>query len=198
MLIEGLLTSLVVGKLRGGKFRSLGKVKINNWWLFLLAFMIEFGTVFAVSAGIGIAEKYKMFLHVLSYIVLFSAIVCNREYPSMWVIFLGSLLNFIVIFLNGGAMPVSLAGLHKAGLDNYAQLISAGKIATHQPLTQATAFPFLADILVLPESYPFPKVLSIGDIVISIGVFIFVQRAMLLEKRMSRSNMIRFRYKSGL
>jgi len=198
VLIEGLFFSLVVAKLRGGKFKSLGRVNINNWWLFLLAFLIEFGTVFAVSAGMVIVEKYSMYLHVLSYLVLFTGVVSNREHPSMWIIFLGSFLNFLVIFLNGGAMPVSLAGLHRAGLADYAQIISAGGIATHQPLTSSTIASFLADIIVLPEPYPFSKVLSVGDILISIGIFIFVQRAMLMEKRIGENNMIRFKYKSRI
>lgn len=198
MLIEGLIFSLIVGKLRRGKFQSLGKVRIHNWWLFLLAFLIEFGTVFAVSASVVIVERYSMYLHILSYLVLFVGIISNREYPSMWVVFLGSLVNFLVITLNGGAMPVSLEGLHRAGLDNYAQIISAGGIATHQPLTSSTVLSFLADIMVLPEPYPFSKVLSVGDILISIGIFIFVQRAMLMEKRLGRTNMIRFKYRSKI
>jgi hypothetical protein len=198
VLIEGLISSLIVGKIRGGKFRCLGQVKIHNWWLFLLSFVIEFGTLFAVSAGIAIVERYSMYFHILSYLVLFAGIFSNREYPSMWTVFLGSFLNFLVIALNGGAMPVSLEGLHRAGLDNYARIISTGGIATHQPLTELTKFRYLADIIVLPASYPFPKVLSIGDILISIGIFIFVQRAMMLERRMSESRMIRFKYRSRL
>ncbi|MBA1333996.1 MAG: hypothetical protein HPY66_1480 [Firmicutes bacterium] len=198
MLIEGLCFALVVGKIRGGKFRCLGQVQIHNWWLFLLSFAIEFGALFAVSAGIQIAARYSMYLHILSYLILFIGIMSNREYPSMWVVFLGSFLNFLVITLNGGAMPISIPGLLRAGLENSAQMISAGGYVTHRPLTEATRLPFLADIFVLPAGYPFPKVLSVGDILISIGIFLFVQRAMFLEKRKSESHMIRFKYKSRI
>ncbi len=198
MLTEGLIFALVLGKLRGGKFKSLGRVRINNWWLFLMAFVIEFGAVFAVSAGIEIVGRYRMYLHILSYLVLFAGVMSNREYPSMWIIFLGSLLNFVVIAINGGAMPISLEGLHRTGLDNYVQIINAGGLATHQALTASTKLAFLADIIVLPKPYPFAKVMSIGDVLICLGVIIFVQRAMLLEKRMGRTNMIHFKYKSRI
>lgn len=187
-----------MGKLRGGKFRCLGQVQIHNWWLFLLSFAVEFGTLFAASAGIQIAVRYSMYLHILSYLILFIGIMSNREYLSMWVIFLGSFLNFLVITLNGGAMPISISGLMRAGLEKNAQIISAGGYVTHQPLTELTRLPFLADIIVLPAGYPFPKVLSVGDILISVGIFIFVQRAMFLERRKSESNMIRFKYKSRI
>ena len=46
MLIEGVLFSLIIGKARGGKFKSLGQVSIHNPWMFILAFAIEFGTLF--------------------------------------------------------------------------------------------------------------------------------------------------------
>lgn len=197
MLIEGLISSLIIGKLRGGKFKCLGQIKIHNWWLFILSFIIEFGTIFAVSAGMAIADRWSMYLHILSYIVLFVGILSNREYWSMWLVFLGSFLNFLVISINGGAMPVSMEGLKRAGLDSLINMINAGGIVTHKAITDATRLFFLADVFVLPAGYPFPKVISIGDLLISAGIFIFVQKAMMLDKRLRRSQMIRFRYKSG-
>lgn len=198
MLIEGVLLALIIGKIRGGKFKSLGQVSIHNPWMFILAFAIEFGTLFAVSAGFEVMREYSMYLHTLSYLILFVGIITNREYPAMWVIFLGSLLNFIVIFINGGAMPISIEGLIRAGLEQEAQIISSGGIITHQPLTAATRIPILADIIILPPPYPFPKLMSIGDFIISLGVIMFVQKAMLQEKISRQNRMIRFKYKSRI
>jgi hypothetical protein len=194
VLIEGLISSLIIGKLRGGKFKYLGQTNINKWWLFLLSFAIEFGTIFAVSAGISVADSLSMYLHILSYIILFIGILYNCEHKSMWLVFLGSFLNFIVIAINGGAMPVSMEGLQRAGLDDLIRMINTGGIATHQAITESTRLPFLADIFVLPKGYPFPKVLSIGDLLISVGIFAFVQKAMMLDRRLGKSNMIRFKY----
>lgn len=198
MLIEGVLFSLIIGKMRGGKFRSLGQVSLRNSWMFILAFVVEFGTLFAVSGGIEVVRDFSLYLHTMSYLILFIAIISNREHPAMWVLLLGAFLNFIVIFINGGAMPISIEGLQKAGLENEAQLISAGSIITHQPLTPATKLPFLTDVIILPPPYPFPKLLSIGDLIISLGVILFVQRAMLQEKIARQSRMIRFKYKSRM
>lgn len=198
MLIEGILLSLIVGKLRGGKLKGLGQVSINNAWLFILALIVEFGTLFAASAGLESVERYSMYLHAASYILLFAGIVSNRQHRSMGLVFLGSFLNFLVIFLNGGAMPVSVEALENAGLTSYAQIVSDGSMVTHQPLTSMTKLPFLADIIVLPAFYPLPKVMSVGDIIISLGLFIFIQKAMLQEKIMRQSRMIRFKYKGRI
>ena len=198
MLIEGLILSLIVGKIRGGKFRGLGQISIRNAWLFILAFILEFGTLFAVSAGMDLVAQYSMYLHIVSYLVLFAGIISNREHRSMGLVFLGSFLNFLVVFINGGAMPVSIDGLNNAGLGSYARMISTGSLFTHQPLTPLTKLSFLADIIVLPATYPLPKVLSLGDTIISLGIFLFIQKAMLKEKNMRQSRMIRFKYKSRI
>jgi len=198
VLIEGLVLSLVVGKIRGGKFKGLGQTPIRNVWLFILAFILEFATLFAASAGVSLVADYIMYLHTASYILLFAAIISNREHRSMWLVLLGSMLNFLVIFINGGAMPVAVEALNNKGLYDYAQMISTGGMVTHQPLTDLTKLPFLADIIILPAAYPLPKVHSIGDIIISLGIFLFVQKAMLQEKIMRQSRMIRFKYKGRI
>jgi hypothetical protein len=95
-------------------------------------------------------------------------------------------------------MPISIEGLQRAGLEKEAQIISAGGIITHQPLTLDTKLPFLADVIVLPPPYPFPKLMSIGDFIICLGVILFVQKAMMQEKIARQSRMIRFKYKSRI
>ena len=91
MLIEGVLLSLIIGKLRGGKFRSLGQVTIHHPWMFILAFVIEFGTLFAVAAGIEVVRDFGIYLHSLSYLILFIEIISKSEHPDMWVLFYGVL-----------------------------------------------------------------------------------------------------------
>jgi lipoprotein signal peptidase len=198
VLIEGLLLSLIIGKIRGGKLKCLGQVSLRNPWMFILAFAIEFGTLFAVSAGFEVVREYGMYLHTLSYVVLFIAMISNSKHPAMWILFFGALLNFIVIFINGGAMPISIEGLIKAGLEKEAEMIAAGGIITHQPITDATRLVYLADVIILPPPYPFPKLMSIGDFIICLGVIMFVQKAMLQEKVARQNRMIRFKYKSKI
>lgn len=198
MLIEAVLFSLIIGKLRGGKFKCIGQITIHNLWAFILAFAIELGILFAASAGFEMIQGYRMHLHALSYAILFIALISNRRLKAMWVIFLGSLLNFIAIFMNGGAMPISVDGLMRAGLEREAQIISSGGIITHRALTMATRFPILAGVIVLPPPYPFPRLISIGDIVIYLGIILFIQNAMLQERLAKQSRMIRFKYKSKI
>lgn len=84
---------------------------------------------------------------------------------------MGTLLNLVPIAFNNGKMPVqlneTLSGTH----------FDIG----HVLLTEATRFRWLSDIIFIREPYPFPKIISIGDIFIVIGVFLLIQQIMVNE-----------------
>ena len=97
----------------------------------------------------------------------------------MKVLGLGLALNFLVIAANGGYMPVPPENLVKAGMLHEAEMLQArGHFSNLTVLTEETRFPFLADIFVIPPYLPFRNVFSIGDVIIGIGAFILVLRAM--------------------
>jgi hypothetical protein len=77
--------------------------------------------------------------------------------------------------LNGGQMPVSQEALIKAGIPEQINSV----IVTHTLIAKDTVLKFLGDIFILPKPYPRPKVFSIGDVFMDVGVFIYVQEIML-------------------
>lgn len=87
MLIESMATSLVVGKVRGGKFESIGKIQIKGWYLFVLGFLIEFASVYLKIKNFGaisaFVDKYFIYVHSLSYILIFIALILNFKNKSM-------------------------------------------------------------------------------------------------------------------
>ncbi len=87
---------------------------------------------------------------------------------------LGTFLNFIVIMLNGGQMPVSQEALIKAGIPEQIN----DEIITHTIIAKDTVLKFLGDIFILPKPYPRPKVFSAGDVFLAVGVFIYIQEIM--------------------
>lgn len=86
---------------------------------------------------------------------------------------IGVILNFIVIFGNGGKMPVSLNGIN--GIYQEVELPERTYDIKHVALNKDTKFIYLADIILIPRPYPLPKILSIGDIFIILGTFVFFQ-----------------------
>jgi len=181
LIIESLGTSLVVGKLRGGKFSYLKDAEIHKWYLIVSAFLVEFIAVFLSSKGYQFVSNNILGIHFISYSLLFIGIYFNINKLSFKVIMLGTLLNFIVIMLNGGQMPISAEALINAGIPEQIN----DSVITHAIITSDTVFKFLGDIFILPKPYPRPKVFSIGDVFLAIGVFAYIQEIM-VKKQLKR------------
>jgi hypothetical protein len=101
-------------------------------------------------------------------------LILNRHLPGVFWIALGLFANILVISLNGGFMPVSLAAREIAGLP--ALTARQNNVV---PMTDTTLLPWLGDILPLPAFVPFANVFSLGDVLIAIGGVIFTQRVLM-------------------
>jgi hypothetical protein len=185
LIIEGLGTSLVVGKLRGGKFSYLKEAEIHKWYLIVSAFLIEFIAVFLSSKGYQFVSSNIFSIHLVSYSLLFIGTYFNANRLSFKFVMVGVFLNFIVIMLNGGQMPVSQDAMIKAGLAGDLNALINGEIITHTIIAKDTILKFLGDIFILAKPYPRPKVFSIGDVFLAIGVFIYIQE-MMVKKYLKR------------
>jgi len=199
MVIETMATSLVLGKARGGKIRNIGETNIRGWYFFLAGFGVEFVSVLINSRDLlGLSQflnNYFIYIHGISYLMIFAGLILNFNKKSMILIFIGTLLNLIVIMANSGQMPVSGEGLQLAGLLENLEALKSQSVITHTLITENTRFSILGDIIRISKPYPFPKLLSIGDIFIAIGVFFFLQKAMVIKGGFQKNKMINFEYK---
>ncbi len=78
-------------------------------------------------------------------------------------------------------MPVSLNGIK--GINEYVELPLKEFDIKHKGVTPDTKLVYLADIILIPRPYPLPKILSIGDIFLILGLFLFLQEAMVVDTR---------------
>ncbi|WP_038071849.1 DUF5317 domain-containing protein [Thermus scotoductus] len=91
----------------------------------------------------------------------------NRHLKSLYLVLLGLFLNTLVIFANGGHMPVSLETLRRAGIEGWEELLRNKGDAVHTLLDESTRLPFLGDVIPLP---PLRKAASLGDLFILAGI----------------------------
>ena len=183
MLIESIASSLAVGKVRGGKFKGIGELNIKKQYLFIIGFAIEFLSIFLHANDIGglseFFNKYFIIIHSISYIIIFIGLIFNFNKKSMILVFIGALLNYMVIAANGGQMPVSSSGLSLLGLDQYLEMLENNLVVTHTLINESTRLYLLGDVIPTPKFYPFSKIISIGDVLIGIGLFVLIQNGML-------------------
>ena len=190
MLVESVGTSIVVGKLRGGSFSNMKDASLEKWYFFIFGFIVEFAAVYMASKGVGFFRENILFIHGLSYILLFIGIYFNRETLAFKIIFAGVFLNFLVIMANGGQMPVSGEAMVGIGLIDNMVDIRDGKIITHALMNSHTVFKYLGDILVLPKPYPRPKIFSLGDVFMAFGIFIYIQEIM--TKKLKKEKTVQY------
>ncbi len=192
-----MIIAIFFGKIRGGKFSRLSKLEFKNTWVFILAVIIQATIILFGVNGNEFVLKYIRELNILSYILLFIGIVINIRHRTLLIILLGMILNIFVMFANGWRTPVSIDGLILAGYSELAELTLSGKLAFYIPLDVSSKYGLLGKIVTIPPPYFSPQILSIGDIFIFLGLFLFVQGVMTNESY-DRTNMVKFRYKSRI
>jgi len=178
-LLLAILCAAIVGLMRGGSLIRLTKLPLRCGWLILLAFSLQVVIFSSQFERLGWPDRYGVYLYVASLLLLLLVVGLNLSLGGMKVLSLGLALNFLVITANGGYMPVPLDNLVKAGMLHQAEMLQArGHFSNLTTLTTETRLPFLADIFVIPSYLPFRNVFSLGDVLIGIGAFVLVLRAM--------------------
>ncbi|MFT9495660.1 DUF5317 domain-containing protein [Anaerosolibacter sp.] len=186
MLVESVGSSIVIGKLRGGKVKNLVDTYIEKWWLITLAALIEVTASWIRGKEVPslwqYTDQYIWLIHLVTYGLLIYVIIYNRKLTGFRFILFGIILNFIVIMSNGGRMPVDISGVDPNIYQEKIAMLQSGRDLVHSVLDESTVFGFLGDIIHLKKPYPLPKALSIGDVFMMIGVFLFIQQQMLTSK----------------
>ncbi|WP_423799975.1 DUF5317 domain-containing protein [Neobacillus sp. SAB-20_R2A] len=177
MVYDGILLALVVGFIRKGNLRGLAQLKLKWGWIFPLLLIVQIIT-FVYQNDIKMLGKASESIYMAVYIIGLLFLYLNRHHKGFVIIFIGVFLNFLVMVVNGGRMPVSEEAA--AVLDPmYIQALKDGLYAKHVLLTDSTILGFLGDIIPLGPPYPRTQVISIGDVVMNIGAFLFIQYLML-------------------
>jgi hypothetical protein len=139
----------------------------------ILAFLLQRITVIVPSLSF-MAELNKAAL-ILSYVIILATLSLNLHLWSLRFIGLGVALNFAAILANGGLMPTS----HQASLPVPSVRATAGYSFSRllfgspwvsSPIDQAR-LQFLSDIIRISWMH---MVISPGDVIIGIGLLIFL------------------------
>jgi len=178
--------SLILALLRGGRIRRLGELHIRQMWLVFIppAFMVmliaarEMGRADIVRAVSG-------YLHLLAYCALLMLVWLNRRLTGAAFLAAGLLLNMAVLVANGGRMPVSYKAAEFSGVGPKAlKILRDNDMTRHIIIDDRTRLGWLGDVIPIPKPpFPDPEVMSVGDALLAIGVFILIQTAMVPHRQ---------------
>ncbi len=174
------IMGLVVGMLAKGKLSNLFNIRLNKVWLILSAFCIT-AAVQIASREIRFNTVVTMAFQVVMLLLLAAGFWFNRNRLGVCIIAVGYFLNFLVIMLNGGKMPVSIEVIKKSGLIQSLDDIDI----KHNIFSNADKIklPFLADIIHPPYFLSYGMdIISVGDIVIALGLFVLTVELVIGKK----------------
>ena len=170
VLLAFMLCGLAVGLVRGGSLRAMAQHNIALLWLPVAAYLCKAAGPYAARLFPAFASYAPLAVCLLHYGLLFIFVAANlRRGVWSFVFGAGAGMNFAVIALNGGAMPVSAHVLESAAGTRLAAQLASGEIFAYAPVTDSTRLVFLGDVLALE---PFGRLLgfaNIGDLVLGVG-----------------------------
>lgn len=171
LLLLSVVLGILAGMLKKGKLSRLVRLKLL--WLSILSF----AATAILSLFPQAAPVPKALLLCLSYLCVFAFCFANRRFAAGSALFgLGSLCNFTVISANGFRMPVA-----ESALEFYPDMTAEAVLERSADYFVAVGgqakLLFLGDIICVPLPY-FGGFISVGDIILAIGMFILILSSM--------------------
>jgi hypothetical protein len=172
------LAAIIIGALLGvvlkGKLSNLLDIRFEKIWIIILAFAIQTLLRLLTMNGLKVAEECALIIQCTVYLMLILGFWYNRHYIGFCIVGIGCFMNALVMTLNGGKMPVSIEALAKAQITGMQNVLQSGMDGKHVIANEATRLYFLADIINMPPFLGFlMPVVSVGDLIIAVGIFIF-------------------------
>lgn len=168
------LLAVGIGLVTGGRLRALAHIPLRHAWLVWIAFVLQFLLAFLPADA---RQTLRLPIVGLAFLLAVAWVAVMWPPLSQWLraalvlVVLGWAMNFTVISLNNG-MPVSPETLERVGLPT--ENIESGDLSKHVKLDDDTDLPWLGDVIPLPLFGPLRKAISLGDVVMLLGLLLFI------------------------
>jgi Family of unknown function (DUF5317) len=164
-LVLPLLLGLAVAPLVGGRWQSLGRVRLTGVPLFYAAIALQIAAFPVRRMPWRTPDRIAIILWIVSYALFALALLLNARVPGVALVGAGLVSNVAAIIANRGHMPALPGALHAAGLHFTVSRNSAMSTAPH--------LPWLVDRWAAPGWIPWANVFSVGDVAIAAGGLVF-------------------------
>ncbi|MDO4753667.1 MAG: DUF5317 family protein [Bacillota bacterium] len=194
MYLEALVLGLLIGILRKGRVGHFLSYPFKYRYMALAALFVFVLPYFLQVLKVPTAYEVFPFI---SMVILSLVVLLNHKTLGMKMLLAGLLLNLVIIGVNDFKMPIDtekLAATGEAGVV-FVNSLESGEILNYRPLTNAAGLSqLLGKVLALPSWYPFVRILSVGDILSSIGVVLILQQTMMTYRK---GDMLHFTFRPG-
>lgn len=197
MYVEAILVGLLIGFIRNGRLANFNNARFKGWGLIVPAFIVYLMPYILLLLNVSF-DNLEIFPFIsMGFVVLLALL--NLEKSGMKIFLIGTALNMIAMAVNGFLMPIDLAKMEALGYQSFVESIANGTVVNYIDSLDAQSWTvFIGKIIGLPEIYPLARVISVGDILISVGVAMVVQSEMLLHSMRVKGSMVRFSYRTKI
>ncbi len=171
MFLSAIALALVVGALAGGGLPRLAELRLR--WLWLLGLALGLRILAYLARNWGIDDSVPLGgAFIAAYVLIFAWLWGNWRVPGLQIAAVGIGLNTVAVLLNAGQMPVWTGALNAAGLTP-AEL---GTDPFHFLMSATSLADFVQRGGIFGDVVPFPvplfrDVVSIGDVLLALGIF---------------------------
>ncbi len=175
LLLFALVAGLLVGLGRAAwQHRPYQIPALQSIWLTFAAFFPQILVAYLPATRHLLADWLASMALALS-LILFAVFAWrNRHLSGMPILLAGLALNLIVIAANGGWMPISPQTASRLTGNDVLAFASLGSRFGQKDillLSQNMHFEFLTDRFLLPNWLPYKAAFSLGDVLVSLGIF---------------------------
>lgn len=167
ILVAGTALILFAAMAARVRLTSLSTVRFRAVGVLLAALLVQ--VVILQVLAERLPFQIAAALHLGSYALAGAFVWCNRAVPGLWIFAAGGMANFAAIAANGGVMPASATALAASGQAETAGFANSASV-------EGAQLAFLGDVFAWPAPLPFANVFSVGDVLLLVGVALFVFR----------------------
>jgi len=174
--------SIVIAVIVNKGLRGIEHKKVEQFYLILLGFAIQL-VIFSQEFSYSKLNFLTPILYIYSLLILLIFMVLNLQYKGIKIAGIGFLSNLAAIVSNGGYMPQDLMKIELVwGQEKVELLKQTGHFNNAISMSPNTHLNFLGDIIAIPKPRFLMGVYSIGDVIITIGIAIFIFEFLKFER----------------
>ncbi len=171
MFLSTIVLALIIGALAGGAFPRLAELKLR--WSLLLVAALGLRVLAGLSRETGIGADIPVgWAYLTAYALIFAWLWGNWRVPGLQIASVGIGANILAVVINGGQMPIWSAAFFSAGFteaeivnDPFNFLLRADTVGDF-----VASGGLFGDVIPLPIPY-IRDVISIGDVLLALGIF---------------------------
>jgi lipoprotein signal peptidase len=169
ILYACLLLVLLHVALPGSDLRRLASLRLRHTWLVWLALL----TQVVVISLLPDLDGLSLAAHLSTYVLAMVFVLLNTRTAGTWLVAAGGVGNLIAIAANGGTMPADPDALRASGWSPAPGHFANSNVVAHPRVA------WLGDVFHTPSWLLVHSVFSVGDVVIVVGVAVFLHQTCL-------------------